>query len=94
MTWNYRVIQQTYYSLSIDNKKNIYYDIREVYYDSKGNIEGWDKECLEPFGETIKELKDKLNLMLEAFNKPILEETIDLFTGESILRIINNNEKK
>lgn len=68
MYWNYRIIEK--YHKDTDSTT---YHIHEVFYDSKGNIEAWT-EPIEPMGETLEELRSDMNLMLLAFEKPVLTE--------------------
>lgn len=52
--------------------------IHEVFYDANGNVNGWTEEPVHPMGESALGLLDDIKLMLEAFNRPIL----DYETGE------------
>ena len=72
-SWNYRVVKSIYY---IDEICEDEYSIHEVYYDDNGNISTWNHNIAKPFGVSEKTLKADLEAMLEAFNKPILEENI------------------
>jgi hypothetical protein len=60
MTWNYRIIKY---------KKS--FVIYEVYYE-KGKIVGWTPHGL-PSGETVSELMQDIDLMLQAQERPILK---------------------
>lgn len=60
MSWNYRII-----------KNKDCYQISEVYYDSKGNINGYGDAPI-PYGESKEEVKECLDLMYESLNKSIL----------------------
>lgn len=77
MSWNYRVVE--YYSnenpgnFDIPEEEKYFYHIHEVYYDEEGNIQAWSENPDHPFGLTDNELKEDLNKMLEAFNKPVLK---------------------
>lgn len=62
MTWNYRIIRD----------KDGVYGIHEVYY-KKGKIDMWS-DAMTPLGESIDELKEDLDMMAEAFKKPVLED--------------------
>lgn len=59
--WNYRVVS------SEDG-----YSIHEVYYKADGSIEAYTLNPVNSYGETAEELKADLEMMLAAFNKPVL----------------------
>ncbi len=69
MSWNYRVFRKV---LEDDEC----YEIREVYYDKEGNINGYTEKGIAPCGYDLKQLKADIELMKLAFNQPILEEPI------------------
>ena len=62
--WNYRVIE-----CNLDG-----YEIREVYYHKDKPLASTLKG-IEPYGETIEELKKDLELIAKALDKPILKES-------------------
>jgi len=62
MKWNYRVV-----------RKEKHISIHEVYYDENGNAISISQNPVAPEAEDIKELKDTLELMMEAISKEILE---------------------
>ena len=64
MNWNYRIIK--------DYDYESYYVIREVYYGKDGTIKYWSDDPIGPTGDTVDELKEDLELMASAFNKPVL----------------------
>ena len=67
MVWNYRIIKH------VDSNNKITFDIREVYYKEQDKIVfSVSEEPAIPSGETALELEDDIRLMLEAFEKPIL----------------------
>lgn len=70
MTWNYRIVQHE----PVNKFVGIYFDIAEVYYDDAGNIKNYAKG-VSPQGDTPEELKSDLQMMLEAFDHPILTIT-------------------
>ena len=49
------------------------YGIHEVYYDDDGVVTNWTAGSVEPFGETVEELRKELVRMLAATNKPVLD---------------------
>src|SRR5438034_8281676 len=65
MSWNYRVIGKLYKQIRI-------YQIYECYYDTEGNIHSWSVDPMNPFGETIDELRQDLLMMRAAFCEPII----------------------
>ena len=72
MTWNYRVISRAYPGPG-DHETIREYAIHEVYYDDE-KIIGMTEEPSEPYGQDEQELKDSIELMLQAFEKPTLRE--------------------
>lgn len=67
--WNYRVIRQ--YHMETDTE---IFQIHEVYYDDKHQIEGWTELPIAAMGESLSELKGDMELMRKAFEKPVLFE--------------------
>ena len=67
--WNYRVIKT-------QPKGRPLYEatcsIHEVYYDDDGKIYGWTADPTDVYGESLHELKEGLEWMLEALEKPVL----------------------
>ena len=72
MTWNYRVVSRAYPGPGDHETIREYY-IHEVYYDD-GRIIGMTENPMEPYGQDEQELKDSIELMLQAFEKPTLKE--------------------
>jgi len=50
------------------------FQIHEVYYDDKHQIEGWTELPIAPMGESLLALKSDMDLMRKAFEKPVLFE--------------------
>ena len=85
MTWNYRVLRHV---TANRNKPNVdtneeffksfrgereeYYRIHEVYYRENGSITSCSEEAIAPFGETVEELQEVIELMKAAFDKPAI----------------------
>ena len=65
MTWNYRVVK------FISVPGDIYFDIKEVYYDKNKKINGYGDASL--LFESVKDMKSGLRLMREALDKPVLD---------------------
>ncbi len=67
MSWNYRIV-----------KTSGGYEIFEVYYKTskkgKCKIEATSMDEISPYGESPEELKEDLKMMLEAFDRPILNQ--------------------
>lgn len=74
MTWNYRVMRRIF-NEPWDGPTPVY-GIVEAYYDVGGGpgLGAWTKEFADPFGDTPEELRECLTHMLEALDKPILDE--------------------
>jgi len=49
-----------------------YYTIHEVYY-TDGQPDSWTETPVYPMGNTIEELREELEQMLEAFTKPAID---------------------
>jgi hypothetical protein len=68
MSWNHRVMKRVEFDGDDD-----WYQIHEVYYNSKQEPGSWTKEGITPGGNTLEELRDELTRMLEATEKEILD---------------------
>lgn len=75
MNWNYRVIEKEF--IPIDkNEKVIYYEIHAAYYNDGEEVpHSLSEEPVNPYGDTVEELKAALTLLQEACNKSILKWT-------------------
>ena len=71
MSWNYRVVR-TEYPNSMMYKSEQVLEIKEVYYDKDGNIKAFG-EAPVPYGESIEEVKECLDLMYKALEQPIVD---------------------
>lgn len=67
MSWNYRVMRETY-----PNGEHGF-SIHEVYYDDAGGVKAWSKGAVEPHGETFGELTRDFANYQQAFGKPVLD---------------------
>ena len=67
-TWNFRVMKFTQ-----DNED--IYQIHEVHYDEKDNPSMYTENAYTPIGESKLELFKEFQMMLEAFDKPVLTES-------------------
>lgn len=69
MTWNYRIIKRT------DSQTGkVGYHLHEVYYNSRGEIQGMTETPDSPFGETLEEfVHDLENMLKDAKSQSVLE---------------------
>jgi hypothetical protein len=58
------------------------YGIYEYYSDINHDGPGWTKDAMEPYGETLEELKRDYRMMAEAFKHQVLDHE----TGKPIRR--------
>lgn len=65
MSWNYRV-------LALEHDKEIYFQIREVYYDKEGIPNSYSTSPSYIESENISGMEWTLNAYKEALSKPIL----------------------
>ena len=66
--WNHRVMKHE----KADGDDD-WYQIHEVYYDSKREPDRWTVDGIKPGGNTLEALRDELIKMLEATEKEILD---------------------
>jgi hypothetical protein len=74
--WNYRVVRKKNASIDPTNKKervDYTYAIHEAYYDENGHVGAITQEPVEPFGDTVEELRHSWVMMAEAFGQPVLD---------------------
>ncbi|MBU0959061.1 MAG: hypothetical protein KKB31_03900 [Nanoarchaeota archaeon] len=55
-----------------DSRGNAYYAIHEFFYDD--DKLSWTMDAVAPLGETLDELKEELDMMLKACDKPVMVE--------------------
>ncbi len=67
MTWNYRVVK------CVDDGGLESFQIHEAYYTVDDKVGAITENGVGPFGETPEELREDLEKMQEAFNKPVLD---------------------
>jgi len=64
--WNYRVVKsKKWYG-------EIWYEVREVYYDDEGNVNGYTEEPGRPVATGLQELREVLEWMIKSLDKPVL----------------------
>jgi hypothetical protein len=74
MSWNYRVIRRIEES---HVSKQPVYCIATVFYDADGNITTFSADPAWPVGETPEELRHDIELMRQAFERPLVDERED-----------------
>jgi len=65
MSWNYRI-------LAHKHKDEMYFEIHEVYYDDKGNANGYSANGISVGAGSLEGINWVLNKMKECADKPIL----------------------
>jgi hypothetical protein len=70
MTWNYRVIEHDTPESDMGS-----FGIHEVHYDEQGRVTAWTEKAVGVAAETVDALKEELEIMAEALNKPVLKES-------------------
>ena len=81
MSWNYRICRKKLVSDVCDldtgevleTYEEDQFGICEVYYNDKGNITFTSKNFIEPYGETLEDLKANFDDMKKAFELPVLD---------------------
>lgn len=76
MSWNYRVGYKKLkckVDLSNDYYEEDCFGIVECYYNEKGEIYATTDRFIDPYGETLEELKRSFEKMKEAFDKEVLD---------------------
>ena len=81
MSWNYRICRKKLVSdvCDTDTGKVLetytedQFGICEVYYNDKGDITFTSENFIEPYGETLEDLKANFDDMKKAFELPVLD---------------------
>ena len=82
MSWNYRVVKKclTVDILKdevtgevVDSYSEDQFGICEVYYNDKGDITFTSENFIEPYGETLEDLKANFDDMQKAFELPVVD---------------------
>jgi hypothetical protein len=69
--WEYRVVERVASRTHADDA--IWYEIIEVYYDDDGKLDATSEKIYPgPAGDTVEDLREDLELMLIATNKPVI----------------------
>ena len=81
MSWNYRICRKKLVSDVCDldtgevlgTYKEDQFGICEVYYNDKGDITFTSENFIEPYGETLEDLKANFDDMKKAFELPVID---------------------
>lgn len=68
MSWDHRIIKY------VDGEGTTHFGIHEVYYGGSGRPEMYTEGASAPYGESLYELREDLQRMLGAFDKPVLTD--------------------
>lgn len=79
MSFNYRVLQNVNDHELVSDDERIWYAIHEVYYDENGVPNASSSEPIYPYGTTLEELKESIELYLTALDKPTLKIENDVY---------------
>lgn len=71
MSWNYRLVKATY-NKGTENEE-VYFEIREAYYNDDGSIWAMTEEKAGIFGESPEEAEKVLERMSLAFHKEVID---------------------
>ena len=64
--WDHRVVKET-----LDNGE-VWYSVREVYYNKDGSIFGYTDEPVGVVGESVDEIREELEMTLKCLDNPVL----------------------
>lgn len=67
--WNYRVIRRKF---SDDYSEYSEFNIYEVYYDENGKVNAWINRPMEPYGNSLSDLKEDIGMFMKALELPVL----------------------
>ena len=82
MSWNYRaakkrltvdILKDEVTGEVVDSYSEDQFGICEVYYNDKGDITFTSENFIEPYGETLEDLKANFDDMKKAFDLPVLD---------------------
>ena len=82
MSWNYRaakkrltvdILKDEVTGEVVDSYSENQFGICEVYYNDKGDITFTSENFIEPYGETLEDLKANFEDMQKAFELPVLD---------------------
>jgi hypothetical protein len=69
--WNYRIVRKEFKNHR--NQVEYTYGIHEAFMDKNGKVVTVTQDAVEPFGQTVTELRNAWFMMMEAFGQPILD---------------------
>jgi len=72
MSWNYRIVKQTFPPSGPDGEIHEDYAIHEVYYDDDGNPESLSAEPAKAVGNDLNDLRNEFENMSAALSQPVL----------------------
>jgi len=75
------------------------FEIREVHYSKDDEIQAWTETAIAPYGSSLEELKADTELMVRAFDKPVLdldelEKKIAAKSSESLEHLYEQKTKQ
>ena len=77
MTWNYRVCKQTHHFPDEEPFKDfepeVTYEIKEIYYDDKGEIDSYRDGTCAVYSETPRGVGEVLKMMEKALKEPVVD---------------------
>ena len=82
MSWNYRaakkrltvdILKDEVTGEVVDSYSEDQFGICEVYYNDKGDITFTSENFIEPYGETLEDLKANFDDMKKAFELPVID---------------------
>ena len=79
--WNHRVVKTHY-----PKTDETFFTIHEAHYNDDGEIYTYTVSGVDPCGESIEELRDILNRMMSALDKPVLVD------GEVVFAPLDDDE--
>lgn len=72
--WHFRIRHRSFPD-PIDGGTFEEFDIVEAFVNRENKPIGWTLNGMRPYGTTIEELKDYIGLMMQAFDRPVIEDT-------------------
>lgn len=69
--WNYRLVKKTFLGLPPNLPPETCFELYAFYYNEDGDPIAMSVNPASPFGLSVEELKRDLDLLLDAFNKPV-----------------------
>ena len=62
-----------------------YYGVHEVYYDSKGKVDGYTMHPVSVAGESVEEIKEYLQMILNCLDKLVITFIQESVTSERLM---------